>query len=56
MKYDDRNMVMSFDPNDLSDNTSKSTTSITNELIEHSFRKNLVEAGILNIEFLPNSE
>ena len=56
MKYDDRNMVMSFDPNDLSDNTSKSTTSVTNELIESSFRKNLVEAGILNIEFLPNSE
>ena len=56
MKYDDRNMVMSFDPNDLSDNTSKSTTSVTNELIDHGFRKNLVEAGILNIEFLPNSE
>lgn len=56
MKYDDKNMVMSFDPNDLSDNTSKSTTSITNELIEHSFRKSLVEAGILNIEFLPNSD
>lgn len=56
MKYDDRNMVMSFDPNDLSDNTSKSTTSVTNELIERSLRKNLVEAGILNIEFLPNSE
>ena len=56
MKYDDRNMVMSFDPNDLSDNTSKSTTSVTNELIDHGLRKNLVEAGILNIEFLPNSE
>ena len=56
MKYDDKNMIMSFDPNDLSDNTSKSTTSITNELIEHSLRKNLVEAGILNIEFLPNSD
>ena len=56
MKYDDRNMIMSFDPNDLSDNTSKSTTSVTNELIERSFRKNLVEAGILNIEFLPSND
>lgn len=56
MKYDDKNMVMSFDPNDLSDNTSKSTTSVTNELIERSLRKNLVEAGILNIEFLPSSD
>lgn len=56
MKYDDRNMIMSFDPNDLSDNTSKSTTSLTNELIERSFRKNLVEAGILNIEFLPSND
>lgn len=56
MKYDDKNMIMSFDPNDLSDSTSKSTTSVTNELIERSLRKNLVEAGILNIEFLPNSD
>lgn len=56
MKYDDKNMIMSFDPNDLSDNTSKSTTSVTNELIERSFRKNLVEAGILNIEFLPSND
>ena len=56
MKYDDRNMIMSFDPNDLSDNTSKSTTSLTNGLIERSFRKNLVEAGILNIEFLPSND
>lgn len=56
MKYDDRNMIMSFDPNDLSDNTSKSTTSVTNELIERGFRKNLVEAGILNIEFLPSND
>ena len=56
MKYDDKNMVMSFDPNDLSDNTSKSTTSVTNELIERSLRKNLVECGILNIEFLPSSD
>lgn len=56
MKYDDRNMVMSFDPYDLSDNTSKSTNSLTNVLIDRSLRKNLVEAGILNIEFLPNSD